>query len=64
VFGETSASRSFAVQPGVGVDYPLTRAWAARAQLDARLIRSQPDASNGGHQYRFAAGLVYRVNPR
>jgi len=63
-FGATSASRSFAVQPGVGVDYPLTPRWAARAQLDVRLLRSQPDATNGGYQIRFAAGLVYRVRPR
>ena len=35
-----------------GVDYPVTRAWAARAQLDVRLIRSQQDAANGGLRNR------------
>jgi hypothetical protein len=63
-FGATDTSRAPGIQPGVGVDYPLARAWAARAELDVRLIRSQPDATNGGHQYRFAAALVYRVRPR
>jgi hypothetical protein len=62
-FGSTSAANSFAVQPGVGVDYPLGPAWAVRAQFDVRLIRSQPDATNGGSQYRFVAALVYRSRP-
>jgi hypothetical protein len=59
-FGATSSSESPGIQPGVGLDYPLARAWVARAELDVRLIRSQPDATNGGYQYRFAAALVYR----
>ncbi len=63
-FGATTAARSFSVQPGVGLDYPLTKAWAARSELDLRLIRSQPDATNGSTQYRFVAGLVYRHRPR
>jgi hypothetical protein len=60
-FGATTTGASLAVQPGVGVDWPLTRRWAARAQIDVRLLRSQPDAVNGGYQYRFATGIVYRV---
>jgi hypothetical protein len=63
-FGSTSAARSFAVQPGIGIDYPLAAAWAVRAQFDVRLIRSQPAATNGGSQYRFVAALVYRRHPR
>lgn len=59
-FGSTAIRHSASVQPGIGVDYPLTRRWAARAQIDVRLMRSQPDAQNGGLQYRFVAGLVYR----
>lgn len=59
-FGATDVSQASGIQPGVGLDYPLTRAWAARAQFDVRLIRSQPDAANGGYEYRFAAALVYR----
>lgn len=60
-FGATSTATTLAVQPGVGVDVPLARAWAARAQIDVRILRSQPDATNGGYQTRFAAAMVYRA---
>jgi hypothetical protein len=63
-FGSTSAAHAFAIQPGIGLDYPLTAAWAVRAEFDVRLIRSQPDATNGGSQYRFVAAVVYRRPPR
>jgi hypothetical protein len=59
-FGATTTARSASVQPGVGVEYPLAKAWAARAELDVRVMRSQPGATNGSVQYRFAAALVYR----
>jgi Outer membrane protein beta-barrel domain len=59
-FGSTSAATTLGVQPGGGVEYPLARAWSARAQVDVRLLRSEPDATNGGYQTRFAASLVYR----
>jgi hypothetical protein len=59
-YGSTTTGTSLSVQPGVGIDLPLARSWAARAQFDLRLIRSQPDATNGGTQFRFAAALVYR----
>lgn len=63
-FGATNVNRSLGIQPGVGADYPLTRRFNARAELDIRLMRSQPDTANGGYEYRFAAGLVYRLVPR
>jgi hypothetical protein len=63
-FGATATGVSIAIQPGVGVDWPLTRRWAARAQIDVRFMGRQLDASNGGYQYRFATGLVYRVRSR
>ncbi len=63
-FGATTISQSLGIQPGVGLDYPLTSRLSARTQRDLRLIGSQPDAGNRGYQYRFAAGGVYRVNPR
>jgi hypothetical protein len=63
-FGATTSGRSAAIQPGGGVDYPLARAWAVRAEVDLRLLRSQPDATNGGRQARFAAALVYRTQVR
>jgi hypothetical protein len=62
-FGATTTARSFGVQPGVGVDYPVAGNWAVRAELDIRLIAAQPDAQNGGHQYRFVAGVVRRWQP-
>ncbi len=63
-FGATTVNHSLGIQPGVGVDYSLVSRFSARAQLDLRLIRSQPDAANRGYEYRFTAGVVYRVNPR
>jgi hypothetical protein len=59
-FGSTAIRRSIGIQPGVGIDYPVNAGWAARAELDIRLITAQPDAQNGGTQYRFVAALVYR----
>lgn len=63
-FGSTTTSRTLGIEPGVGLDYPLTPAWAARAELDIRLMAAQPDGQNSATQYRFAAGLVYRCRPR
>jgi len=59
-FGSTTTVHAIGVQPGAGVDYPLTPSWAARAELDVRLIAAQQDAQNAGTQLRFAACLVYR----
>jgi len=59
-FGATTTGQSLGVQPGIGIDYPRAARWAARAQLDVRLIRRQADATNGGLQYRFVAAVVYR----
>ena len=61
-FGATTVSHSLGIQPGVGLDVPLARALSVRAQLDLRLIRSQPDTTNSGYEYRFVAGLVYRAS--
>jgi hypothetical protein len=58
-FGSTTSGQALGVQPGAGFDYPLAPGWSARAEVDMRLIASQPDATNGGHQYRFVAALVY-----
>jgi len=59
-FGATTTVHAIGIQPGAGVDYPLTPRWAARAELDVRLILAQQDAQNAGTQLRFAACLVYR----
>ena len=63
-FGSTTTGRSLSVQPGVGVDYPIAKAWLARAELDLRLLAAQPETFNAGYQYRFVAGLVYRHRRR
>ena len=60
-FGVTEAHSAFALQPGVGLDYPLRPHLSARAQLDRRFIRSRPDGNDAGHQIRFVAALVYRT---
>ena len=60
-FGSTLTGSSVGVQPGVGLDCPLTGRLAARAEFDVRLIQHQSDATNGGHQFRFVASLAYRV---
>jgi len=49
------------VQPGVGLDYPLTDRLAARGQLDVRFIRNQPEGNEAGYEYRFSAAMVYRL---
>ena len=59
-FGVTDTRYAFAVQPGLGVDYPFSRTLAVRAQFDVRLIRSGPEGNEGGRQYRFGLGIVYR----
>ena len=59
-FGVTETRYSFAVQPGVGFDYPITRRLYARFRVDVRFIRNGPDGNEGGYQYRFSTGLVYR----
>ena len=58
-FGVTETHWAFAVQPGVGLDLPLRRQLSARAQIDARYIRSRPDGNDAGHQIRFVAAIVY-----
>ena len=60
-FGFTDATNAFAVQPGVGLDYPLNDRLAARGQLDVRFIRNQPEGNEAGYEYRFSAAVVYRI---
>ncbi len=59
-FGSTTVAHTIGLQPGVGIDYPVTPRWAARAEFDVRLIAAQPDTHEGGTQFRGAACLVYR----
>ena len=59
-FGVTSANTAFGVQPGIGLDYPLTSRLAGRVQVDARVIRGRSDGASPGDQIRALTGLVYR----
>ena len=60
-FGFTETTTVLGLQPGVGVNYPLSQTLSARAQLDARFIRSQPNGNNASYEYRVSAGLVYAI---
>jgi hypothetical protein len=60
-FGFTETTNAIALQPGVGIDYPLGRRVGARAHLGARLIRSKPGGNEAGYEYRFSAAVVYRI---
>ena len=60
-FGVTTTTSAFALQPGVGLDYPLRAAFSARAEVDLRLIKDQGEGNSAGHEYRFLVGLVYRL---
>jgi hypothetical protein len=59
--GFTDTTTAFAVQPGVGFDYPLGDRLAARGMLDVRFIRNQPGGNEAGYEYRFSAAVVYRI---
>ena len=51
-FGASSASTFVVIQPGLGLDYPLGKRWAARGEGEVRRIRT-------GQQLRGVAALVY-----
>jgi hypothetical protein len=52
-FGSRSTSMSFALQPGLGIEYPAQRTWAFRTEVDVRWIHT-------GQQVRGVASVVYR----
>lgn len=60
-FGFSETTNAFAVQPGAGLDYPLTDRLAVRGQVDVRFIRNQPEGNEAGYEYRFSAAVVYRI---
>ena len=59
-FGVTTANTAFGVQPGIGLDYPLTSRLAGRVQVDVRVIRGRSNGASPGDQIRALTGLVYR----
>jgi hypothetical protein len=56
VLGEGESSNGFAIQPGGGVDIPLTSSLGARLQGDFRMIRSEGETTN---EFRFGFGIVF-----
>lgn len=58
-FGQTEAHVNLAVQPGLGINYPLTSRLHARAAFDARVVRAGDVAQSPGAQFRWLVGLVY-----
>ena len=59
-FGIDVSTTAFAVQPGGGIDYPLTRRLAARLELDYRWIRSTAEGREHASQFRALAAIVVR----
>jgi hypothetical protein len=60
-FGQTDAHTNFAVQPGLGINYPLTTRLHARAGFDARVVRAGDVAQSPGAQFRWLVGFAYRI---
>lgn len=60
-FGETETHTNLALQPGLGLDYPLTTRLHTRVAFDARLLGPADVAQSAGSQFRWTLGLVYRV---
>jgi len=56
LLGEGDSSNGFAMQPGGGVDIPLTSSLGARVQGDFRMIRLEGETSN---ELRIGVGLVF-----
>ena len=54
VFGSESSDARLGLQPAVGLDYPLTRRLAVRAEFGGRLIKATEET-----EIRTAAGLVF-----
>jgi opacity protein-like surface antigen len=60
-FGVTSTDTAFGVQPGAGLDYPITARVAARAEVDGRFIRSRSSGSTPAHELRLLVGVVLKL---
>jgi len=57
-FGVTVSTTTLLLQGGGGLDYPLTRRFAVRAQLDYRRIKGSSDGRLPANQVRAVAALV------
>lgn len=59
--GVTSADTALGIQPGAGLDYPITARVAARAEVDGRFIRSRSSGSTPAHEIRLLIGVVLKL---
>jgi hypothetical protein len=59
VFGLKSSSTAFALQAGAGLDYPIAQPFAARFQVDYRLVPHLATDLNSQHFVRVLVALVY-----
>jgi hypothetical protein len=59
VFGVRTAYTAFALQPGVGIDYPMARPLAVRLQIDYRVVPHTAPDEGSQHFVRLLVALVY-----
>jgi hypothetical protein len=52
-FGSGQTTTTWVIAPGLGLDYAVAKAWAARLEVDVRFVRT-------GQQVRAVAAIVYR----
>jgi opacity protein-like surface antigen len=60
-FGVTDTNTAFGLQPGAGLDYPLSARVAGRAQVDVRFISGGSNESSPGHEFRVLVGLAFKL---
>ena len=63
-FGVTDTNTAFGLQPGAGLDYPLSARVAGRAQVDVRFISGGSNESSPGHEFRLLVGVVLKLASR
>jgi hypothetical protein len=59
VFGLETSYTAFALQPGAGFDYPIARTFAARLQVDYRVVPHTTTDLGPQHFVRLLVALVY-----
>ena len=60
--GVTSTDTALGIQPGAGLDYPITPRVAARGEVDVRFIRSRSSGSTPAHEIRLLVGVVLKLS--
>jgi hypothetical protein len=60
-FGVTSTDTALGLQPGAGLDYPITARVAGRGEVDVRFIRGRSSGSTPAHEIRLVFGVVVKL---